>query len=324
MRFAFCIVYICQGALLCALPNMMRREILFAVPVPPGFRESAAARRAISSFRATMVAIVLIGLGALALTPQRYLEAAVLPAIFAPLLVGGVSYYLQHRRLAPAAIQFAPMREAELTLSAERLPRFVWLQAGPFAILAAATTWLYLHWDRIPARYATHFDFSGRPNGWTERTVKGVYGPLLFGAELCAWMLIMAVATWFGSRRSRFRPIMLGIAVGAQYLLAVTFSLIPLQATLGIPVWVIGLLPVAFLIPLIIVVTNKLSEPGAADPTPNECWKGAIFYYNPGDAALFVEKRAGWGYTFNFANPWSWVLLLGLVLVLASGPLILR
>jgi uncharacterized membrane protein len=324
MRFAFCVLYVCWGALLFALPNMMRREILFAVPVATGFRESAAARRAIANFRATMVAIVLLGLGALALTPERHLNVVVLPAIFAPFLAGGVSYYLQHRRLAPAAIQFIPTREAELTLTADKLPRFVWLEAGPFAILAAAATWLYLHWERIPARYAIHFDLSGRPNGWALRTVKGVYGPLFFAAELCAWMLIMALATWFGSRRSRLRPLMLGIVIGVQYLLAVAFAFIPLQAALGIPVWVIAFLPIALLIPLIMIVTNKLSEPGAPDPTPNECWKGAIFYYNPNDAALCVEKRGGWGYTFNFANPWSWVLLLGLALVLASGPLIFR
>jgi uncharacterized membrane protein len=80
----------------------------------------------------------------------------------------------------------------------------------------------------------------------------------------------------------------------------------------------------AILIPLILVVTKKMGEPGdQMEATPNECWKGAIFYYNPNDAALFVEKRDGWGYTFNFANSWSWVLLLGLVLVIASAPFVL-
>jgi uncharacterized membrane protein len=55
------------------------------------------------------------------------------------------------------------------------------------------------------------------------------------------------------------------------------------------------------------------------DPTPNECWKAGLFYYNPNDAALFVEKREGYGYTFNFANPWSWTLLSSLALVIASA-----
>ena len=73
-----------------------------------------------------------------------------------------------------------------------------------------------------------------------------------------------------------------------------------------------------------IVLIRKMSEAGGLiDPTPTECWKGAVFYYNPNDAALFVEKRDGWGYMLNFANRWSWALLLLLVLVIASGRFVL-
>jgi Family of unknown function (DUF5808) len=44
------------------------------------------------------------------------------------------------------------------------------------------------------------------------------------------------------------------------------------------------------------------------DRTPDRCWKAGIFYVNPADPALFVEKRHGIGYTLNFGNPWSWVV----------------
>ena len=74
------------------------------------------------------------------------------------------------------------------------------------------------------------------------------------------------------------------------------------------------------IIAIVIVMVNKMSEPGEGpDPTPLACWKGGVIYYNPNDAALFVERREGLGYTFNFANRWSWVLLAGLVLVMASA-----
>ena len=45
-------------------------------------------------------------------------------------------------------------------------------------------------------------------------------------------------------------------------------------------------------------------------------WKLGIFYYNPDDPALFVEKRFGIGWTSNFAKPMSWALILGIVIVL--------
>ena len=138
------------------------------------------------------------------------------------------------------------------------------------------------------------------------------------------WVLIMALAGWFGSRRSRFRSTMLGGIVGIEYLLGVLFALIALQAPLGIPVWLIGLAPTAILIPIVVVMRNKMSGSGETmEATPNECWKGAIFYYNQNDPVLCVERRDGLGYTFNFANPWSWVLLAGFAGVIASGGFVL-
>lgn len=44
-----------------------------------------------------------------------------------------------------------------------------------------------------------------------------------------------------------------------------------------------------------------------------------MIYYNPDDPAVLVEKRFGIGYTLNFGNGRSWLVLGGIVLV----PLIL-
>jgi uncharacterized membrane protein len=58
------------------------------------------------------------------------------------------------------------------------------------------------------------------------------------------------------------------------------------------------------------------------DRTPDRCCKAGIFYVNPADPALFVEKRLGIGYTLNFGNPWSWVVLVFIILI-AIAPVIL-
>ncbi|TCL64720.1 hypothetical protein EDC14_101818 [Hydrogenispora ethanolica] len=50
-------------------------------------------------------------------------------------------------------------------------------------------------------------------------------------------------------------------------------------------------------------------------------WKWGIFYYNPDDPAWFVEKRFGIGWTSNFAQPASWMLLVGLLFIL---PLLMK
>jgi uncharacterized membrane protein len=35
-----------------------------------------------------------------------------------------------------------------------------------------------------------------------------------------------------------------------------------------------------------------------------------MFYINPSDPALFVEKRFGIGYKVNLGNRWSWIFLV--------------
>lgn len=82
----------------------------------------------------------------------------------------------------------------------------------------------------------------------------------------------------------------------------------------------IVLAPIAILLPTFVLMIDKLNKPSEPmDPTPNECWKAGIIYYNPDDAALFVDRRNGVGYAPNFANRWSWILLLSLVLMIASA-----
>jgi uncharacterized membrane protein len=55
---------------------------------------------------------------------------------------------------------------------------------------------------------------------------------------------------------------------------------------------------------------------GTGKRPPDDAWKG-IFYSNPDDPALLVPKRFGIGYTLNFGNPWSWVVLALIFLMLA-------
>ncbi|WP_426483896.1 DUF5808 domain-containing protein [Flavobacterium sp. 2] len=49
---------------------------------------------------------------------------------------------------------------------------------------------------------------------------------------------------------------------------------------------------------------------------PNN-WFLGCFYYNPKDKRLMPPKRIAWmGYTINFANPYSVMLLLPFVIIL--------
>jgi uncharacterized membrane protein len=80
------------------------------------------------------------------------------------------------------------------------------------------------------------------------------------------------------------------------------------------------LAPIALLIVLFLLVPILAHR---ADRTPDRCWKkDDIYYVNRADPALFVEKRVGIGYTLNFGNPWSWVVLTFITFV-SIAPVIL-
>jgi uncharacterized membrane protein len=50
------------------------------------------------------------------------------------------------------------------------------------------------------------------------------------------------------------------------------------------------------------------AEP-VGDRTPDRYWKMGVFYFNRDDAAIFVEKRFGLGYSLNFARPMEWIIV---------------
>lgn len=46
-------------------------------------------------------------------------------------------------------------------------------------------------------------------------------------------------------------------------------------------------------------------------------WIWDIFYYNPQDPDLWVAKQSGLGYTLNFANKFSWLIIFSVLLIIA-------
>ena len=105
----------------------------------------------------------------------------------------------------------------------------------------------------------------------------------------------------------------------AACLLALTFCFVPLSPVLHIPVAALVLFTVVATVAMIVyVLMAATSVTDKPEPTPNSAWTAGMFYYNPEDPALCVERRDGIGFTFNFASPASWFLMGALVPILLS------
>jgi uncharacterized membrane protein len=321
------------------LPQWTRPGIYFGVTVSPDFRRTPEAQRLLQRYRLeAMIHVVIAFAMILASALPRYRFFAILGALW--LAVGPVTAFVEaHKRVQRHAVQAVTVREAVLEPRSTRPPGGWVAQVGPFAILLATGVFLHFRWDEIPARFAVHWGIDGQPNGWSSRTPMGVYGPLLLGAmiSLCMWL---TANTLLRSARiiDRARPILVlhdfAHRVGLfllfiEFFLAAVFScvgLLPLTGAMPVMIATILMLPAVFVLILWlnkgrahIQRSDETSPEAAGDGTPDECWKFGMLYFNPDDAALWVEKRAGIGYTMNFAHVSAWVIMALILLVPILG-----
>jgi uncharacterized membrane protein len=334
-QFIFSAIMISVAALVACLfffiPSWSRRGIFFAVTVVPDFRHSPKAHRIVRNYRALVLLTLGIGYALIFLgaREERFL-LLMIGTLF--VLIGPLSATARaHGQALPHAIAVSTIREASLAPRRTRLPGGWILQLGPFVILLATAAYLAAHWDRIPDRFPVHWGIDGLPNGWSTRTPLGVYGPLCFGAALVVLISLVAYAVSHSARHvpavdgvpgtSDFPHRIAIVLLGVEYFLASMFSLVGFLPLTGSPGALTILILAVVIIVAVIFLGGWLSHRRASfdhipgDGTPDSSWKLGLFYYNPDDAALFVEKRVGIGYTINYARPSAWIITAFFVLL---------
>jgi uncharacterized membrane protein len=335
----FCVLMVLIGALEAAifwkLPQWERPGLFFSVTVSPEFRSSAEGGKILRRYRT--LAMVLIAVGwALVIAggaPRRWplLVLGIAWLGFGPL----IAFQIAREQVMPHAAKAALIREAELAPRAAHLPGGWLLQAGPFVILGAAATYLHAHWDQIPEIFPVHWGIDGQPNGWSGRTPMGVYGPLIMGAAIVAGLSLITYGVLREARvvrvpggapsHGRDFPHQVGYFLsGMEYFLAILVSFVALIPLWGAPNIGLVLGSAIGLIVIVFVAAHHLNDVRArevepskfqtesgvfGDGTLDEHWKWGIFYYNPDDPALLVEKRFGVGYTLNFARSLAWIIM---------------
>lgn len=207
------------------------------------------------------------------------------------------------------------------------------LQLGPFLLFAALALRIGAHWESIPDRIPLHFRFGGEPDRWTDKSYGTVFGFLGLGAVVC----LLQAGFGFLSLKAKLGPVenqvppevifrargkIASIFLGAEYLVAVIFSLSVLSITGAKPfpevaaavataiffVWV----GVAL---VLLTGDMKRMHVEGANGEPEDVWKYGVFYVNPENPRLIVPKRYGLGYTLNFAKPTAWITLLLLLIL---------
>ena len=321
------------GVLMLFMPALSRGTTFFAVTVPEGFASSETGRSIRRRYQALTIIPTLLALAAIA--PIYWIfsgEAAAAVAYgVAPLIpvIGSLAAFVHCRGVAMRFSQDASStRQVSLRRDslADIVPGPWWLHVVPYLLLAAAAAWLALSWSSIPdsAYIVTHL-----PDGKTApREVLTVFGlPLIMAATLALSHAVMPLGLLIRrlpGHRQRVRSInafLLGVIwamaiMGAYDSLAVLYGERWITGPVGLFVN-IGAPVAVLLLPVWMLLTGRFEqagEPQQGDRSPDRAWKLGLFYFNPGDPALFVEKRFGVGYTVNFARPAAW-MFIGAILI---------
>ena len=167
---------------------------------------------------------------------------------------------------------------------------------------------------QLPDPTPIHFDAAFHANGWAP---KAALSPLIYAIPCGFWVMLFLIGTLAaaltpdpararGARLSGMRGL---LPFGASVLMGGCIA-IPVY---GPPALWCGL--AVFLSCLLggLVLTTLAQR--TTDPNTAQHYRLGLFYVNAEDPRLLVEKRSGYGWTFNYAYPSAWLLTAVLVIV---------
>ncbi|WP_255771570.1 DUF1648 domain-containing protein [Pseudarthrobacter sulfonivorans] len=220
-------------------------------------------------------------------------------------------------------------------------PRFPWLWLAPAVIITAATVVIgaYLY-PSMPHILTVHY----RANGVPDRVVDKSFGAAfsLVFVQIGMTLLLAVMASAIIRSRPDLDPAHPAasarwsrhyISLGAKALLGLVAMIDLAMLGSSLLMWtgtvtpwapfVIALPVLAAVVVVIVVLARNNRErgqngedTGLTHRDDDKYWRGGLFYINREDHALLVPRRFGIGWTLNWANPRTAMLLAGVVAVI--------
>ena len=245
------------------------------------------------------------------------------------------SALLKHRgRSARQAQPAAMLRTADL--SAPELNQKGWRLGllSPLLLVAGTAALLRLRWNTLPERFPIHWGINGQADHWASRSVTGVFGALLFDMALIGVLGMLGELIARSSPGHEGRTTMVKtnrtILITCSWFVTILIclvSLLPLShsPTTFVPVVTMGVTAFSLgTIGYVVFCAFRMKRIMIAgqNSTDGQFWRAGVFYFNPGDSALMVPKRNGFGYTLNFGRPVCWLILAVILVVPLILPLL--
>ncbi|QNH96628.1 DUF5808 domain-containing protein [Corynebacterium anserum] len=234
-------------------------------------------------------------------------------------------------------------------LSTPHVP-WLWLLGSLAAILTGIAVTAY-RWADIPETIPTHWGSGMQPDAWSDKSI----GTVFFGAFIALGLLVLFAAltsliawssvhvrsdqTIRGAIRNRANMAAANRGMGLL-LFGITVPLMFLQICSAIPSYqhAVPLITISLIIITVICVPIMLvmiynaqssveelvrhidvGETSTLDsPDNDKFYKWGVFYNNPDDPALFVDRRFGVGFGFNYAH-WQTKTFLAAIILSVIG-----
>jgi uncharacterized membrane protein len=228
-------------------------------------------------------------------------------------------------------------------------PRFPWAWLAPALVVIVATAVIgVISYPSMPPILAVHYGADGVPNRLVAKSV-GTAFSLVFVQIGVTTLLAGVAAAIFRSSRSDIDP---AHPVGSarwhrRYMSLSAQALLGLVAMIDLgmlgasllmwtgtvtswaPLTVVVPILTAVVVAVVVLARNNRERDGDETDTglthrdDDRYWRGGLFYINREDRSLLVPRRFGLGWTLNFGNPRTAMLLAG-VLALIGVAIVLR
>ncbi len=329
-------------------PFVTRKSECFGVSIPQSEFHNPNINAMRKSYALYIVLIGLITCAAVFL----FGTANVMIWTILPLPLIGVDfgvYYLFHRRMKAFKNTTGWAQNMSGTVVVDTspdeadYPSPIWLLVYPVMILMTIA-FIASTYPNMPDRIPMHFNFAGIADRYANKTLMTAYFPVFAQA----FMTIIFTGCYFviktarkqidpeNPEKSRHQVTIFRRSWG-QFILFCGALMLLLFA--GIPFLTIGVLSASTYLYFTLGMTGaicaasvylavKIGQGGSRVSGPSNSkvlnvrdddrfWKLGVFYFNPDDPSLFVEKRFGIGWTSNFARPMTYVIIAGFILLMA-------
>jgi len=331
-----------------ATPYLTRRTESFGVAITEEVYRSSLVKRLRARYAAMTAALsILILIGSLLAFPVQD-EQKMPYMILTFVVVSGIAslllYLYNHMRMKRLkqehGWQQPDLQTAVIDTSFRlRKPTLSNLWFVPHLLVTAATlAGVLIFYDRFPGTLAMQYNLQGEVTRSVDKSYLALLMPV--GIQLMMVAVFMLTNTIISMSKQQldkadaaaslqrsliFRRSWSVMIVVSGFLMTLLFSFMSLSFLLTLPPTLVTLVPLlitAVIIAGCIWLSLKVGQGGSrlqgvpagaaatgTGPSDDDRhWKLGVFYFNPADPALFLEKRFGVGWTINMGRPLAWLI----------------